>query len=214
MLSKNITLRLIRIAQWLILIMRVVPQAAVAVVVRFHAAEKPSLPKYLLIQRGKEPNKGMWSLPGGRIEVGETTMDAAKRELFEETLGWPVMLPPTAPTVKPNLDHKYGMAWHPYPFTSSDAIFEGYHYVISQCFVNVIVPKYYNRNDNNEATDCFPPGLHPGDDAAAVDWFTLDDIRSKSQQQQQLRKKNDDISEGVVRVVERAEILFQHGLLK
>ena len=39
----------------------------------------------LLIQRGKEPRKGQWSIPGGRIESGETEIDAAKRELFEET---------------------------------------------------------------------------------------------------------------------------------
>ena len=39
----------------------------------------------LLIQRGKPPRKGEWSIPGGRIEAGENERDAALRELFEET---------------------------------------------------------------------------------------------------------------------------------
>lgn len=39
----------------------------------------------LLIKRGKLPGKDLWSLPGGKIEVGETAMEAALRELFEET---------------------------------------------------------------------------------------------------------------------------------
>jgi 8-oxo-dGTP diphosphatase len=39
----------------------------------------------LLIRRGKPPREGEWSLPGGRIEPGERAVDAALRELSEET---------------------------------------------------------------------------------------------------------------------------------
>jgi 8-oxo-dGTP diphosphatase len=41
--------------------------------------------KVLLVERGKEPWKGKWSLPGGSLEFGETVREAARRELEEET---------------------------------------------------------------------------------------------------------------------------------
>ncbi len=39
----------------------------------------------LLIRRGKAPRLGEWSIPGGRIEAGETAQAAAIREVLEET---------------------------------------------------------------------------------------------------------------------------------
>ncbi len=61
----------------------------------------------LLVQRGTAPRKGEWSIPGGRIEAGETESVAALRELSEET------------SVTADLLTK---------FTALDADFEGFHY--------------------------------------------------------------------------------------
>ena len=39
----------------------------------------------LMVQRGKDPGRGLWSVPGGRLERGEYVVDALKREVLEET---------------------------------------------------------------------------------------------------------------------------------
>jgi 8-oxo-dGTP diphosphatase len=41
--------------------------------------------RLLLVRRGREPGTGLWSVPGGRVEVGESLAEAVVRELVEET---------------------------------------------------------------------------------------------------------------------------------
>jgi ADP-ribose pyrophosphatase YjhB (NUDIX family) len=41
--------------------------------------------RLLLIRRGQDPGRGLWSLPGGRVEPGETDHQAVVREVAEET---------------------------------------------------------------------------------------------------------------------------------
>jgi 8-oxo-dGTP diphosphatase len=41
--------------------------------------------RLLLVRRGHDPHAGLWSLPGGRIETGESPEQAVVREVREET---------------------------------------------------------------------------------------------------------------------------------
>jgi len=39
----------------------------------------------LLVRRAQPPSEGVWAIPGGRVEIGETLQQAAEREVLEET---------------------------------------------------------------------------------------------------------------------------------
>ena len=41
--------------------------------------------RLLMIRRGHAPHAGLWSVPGGRVEDGETLEQAVRREVLEET---------------------------------------------------------------------------------------------------------------------------------
>ena len=127
------------------------PIAAVAITVIFRpSGSEPA--QYLLVKRGKEPGKGLWSLPGGGIDTGETTLAAAARELAEET----------------SLTEKH-VKFYPHPFTSTDAIYPAvdgsgtrFHYVISQ------VLAFASPSALSKAA--------ASDDAEALGWFSMQEM--------------------------------------
>ncbi len=41
--------------------------------------------RFLLVKRRNEPNANTWGFPGGHVDLGETALAAAERELYEET---------------------------------------------------------------------------------------------------------------------------------
>jgi 8-oxo-dGTP diphosphatase len=41
--------------------------------------------RVLLVLRGQPPSQNLWSIPGGRVKLGETLQEAAEREIKEET---------------------------------------------------------------------------------------------------------------------------------
>lgn len=55
--------------------------------------------RMLLVRRGREPAAGTWSVPGGRVEVGESDEEATRREVLEET-ALPVDVGPLVGTVE------------------------------------------------------------------------------------------------------------------
>jgi 8-oxo-dGTP diphosphatase len=55
------------------------PILAVGAVIRNDAGQ------VLLVRRGRPPRQGEWSIPGGKVEWGETVRDALLREIREET---------------------------------------------------------------------------------------------------------------------------------
>ena len=55
--------------------------------------------KLLVVQEGKEFCRGLWSVPGGRVEPGERVLAAALREVFEET-GYGISITGMTPVIR------------------------------------------------------------------------------------------------------------------
>lgn len=60
------------------------PACGVCVVVLRHDVLH-KVPQVLMVRRGKEPDYGRLSLPGGSVDLGETVVQCARREILEET---------------------------------------------------------------------------------------------------------------------------------
>jgi 8-oxo-dGTP diphosphatase len=121
--------------------------ATVDTVVIASNTKSSGVSKVLLIKRGKEPYKGMWAFPGGRIEEkDEDTLSAAVRELKEET----------------NLDADQ----HDIDLEYVTSVGNNTRDPRGFCLTSVFLVKL----------DEIPKGIKAGDDAVNYEWFALDDL--------------------------------------
>jgi ADP-ribose pyrophosphatase YjhB (NUDIX family) len=54
-------------------------------VVMLRKGRESGAPEVLLVRRAKPPEQGKWTVPGGSLELGETMVECAIREAYEET---------------------------------------------------------------------------------------------------------------------------------
>ena len=100
--------------------------------------------RILLVERGKPPLEGLWSLPGGLVGSGERLEDAVAREVLEET-----GLRVTAESVATVFERIM-------PDTTDAANRPEYHYVLIDFYCKVL-----------------GGDLRPGDDSRRAEWFDL-----------------------------------------
>jgi ADP-ribose pyrophosphatase YjhB (NUDIX family) len=106
--------------------------------------------RLLLVLRGRPPSAGTWSIPGGRVEPGETDAEATAREVLEET------------GLRVEVDRLVGAVERSAP--------TGGVYVIRD---------YLCRPAAQPGAGNVPaPAVHAGDDAADAAWFTAQEVRS------------------------------------
>ncbi|MBN1380877.1 MAG: NUDIX hydrolase [Deltaproteobacteria bacterium] len=93
--------------------------------------------KVLLVKRGIAPSMGLWAIPGGGLELGETLQEGAEREILEET----------GVTIRAKLPPVYT-----FEFIEKDAAGRiHFHYVIVDLLADYISGEALGADDVDEA---------------------------------------------------------------
>jgi ADP-ribose pyrophosphatase YjhB (NUDIX family) len=121
--------------------------------------------RLLLIRRGREPGKGLWSIPGGRVEAGESDQEAVVREVREET----------------------GLVVTPGPFIGSVLRPRGDAEMEIRDYAATVTGGELRAGDDTDTgwarggdlpEPPEPPTLAPGDDADDARWVPIDELDS------------------------------------
>lgn len=135
------------------------PRVGVGVIVLRQEVQDPSTAEVLMIKRGKPPDRGLWCVPGGGLELGETLAACAAREVQEETgirirnRGHGSMQPGAQP---------------PLPFTAVDVMEKDasgqllYHYAVIEMLAVA-------QDPNQQPV--------PADDVDAAEWMLVSSIQ-------------------------------------
>lgn len=104
--------------------------------------------KVLLVLRGQQPALGLWAIPGGSVELGETLQTAAEREVLEET----------------GLRVRAGKVIYSFDAIQRDETGRvKFHYVILDLLAQAEEPDQ---------------PLHPADDVSDARWFSLAEVNN------------------------------------
>eukprot|EP00164_Ancoracysta_twista_P007604 GFYU01010826.1.p1 GENE.GFYU01010826.1~~GFYU01010826.1.p1 ORF type:complete len:155 (-),score=16.57 GFYU01010826.1:30-494(-) len=138
----------------------------------------------LLIQRGKEPAIGTWTLPGGQMELGETILECARREMAEETgvTDFRLSRPFTSVDVIAAPQHQAGTSLDPAHVKFQFAIIE---------LVGVVSP------GSN-------PVVVAADDAADAQWVLVSSLGSTC---------NLETTNNLIEVIKHAHKLYRNDML-
>jgi 8-oxo-dGTP pyrophosphatase MutT (NUDIX family) len=126
---------------------RLVPRVGVAVTIFARRARLVSLRRVVLIRRAAPPARGLLSLPGGRLELGEALAACARREALEET------------GLRVAVDSEFG-------FCASDAISADFHYAV----VHMLAALDMEPAPTPASMPGTTPPLWAGDDASEALW--------------------------------------------
>ena len=144
---------------------------------RHHHQEPEHEYEYLLVKRQNPPGAGTWSLPGGKIRLGESVLQAGQREVLEETgipcdaLQW---IPETAgyndvifwsspsPSTSESVEYDPPVGGTNRDEQAKEPVLQ-FHYVLTQLVAVV----------DNSAGGLAGVDLQAGDDAAALRWESV-----------------------------------------